>query len=408
MERQSALTEEHLIAEIDLRTDRTRRTIAASLGNGVVFLAFVVLPWLAGPSAVFGDFDTDEGVMLALPALLCVVLGLALYRLLGAKHWLYRTVDALELCASAAFPAFFPLLDAGTTAMAGVFLIVAGAFWGQAKPGRAKLFGSLLLGLGLITVVVRLVRGDGEGAMFSAVFVVASMVAYASSVRARLMAVRAELRRNLLREEARALRVARERQRIETELTAHVGAQIDVLAADLTHAGLAEAATARRVGELVSELVFPAAQPVALTELSELTFSRCRALCSGVRITHRTTQTTLTSVNADSSRAVLRIAQELVRNAVVHGRARTIELALSASGGELSLTVSDDGDGLTQAVANDASGGLLNARTWAAESGGSLRLQKAAGFNTSLIVTLLTDARGRTPSSAVPASGGMS
>lgn len=382
------MTEAQLLADVDLRTDRTRRSTPSMVGNGLLLIAFIFAPKLPGASSVFGDFDWREGALLSLPALTCVVIGALLYRRLGPNHRAYRALDAVELCTFHAFPAAFPLLDQGTSYIAGGFLLVSAAFWGQGKPGRARLYGALVTALALLAPVVLLVRGESHRATVAAVFGAASVLTYVMAVRARLEQVRAEARRNGLRESLRALRVGRELKRIEQQLTSHVGAQLDLLAYELAQAALPEAHAARRLSKMVSELVFPSAEPVSLNELAGIVFARARALCRGVCLVEHGPTNTESTVDGSSARAVLNIAQELVRNAVMHGRPRTVDVTVDADGGRLNLMVSDDGVGLPAAMYEAATGGLSNARAWLAERAGSITVEPRAGFSTSIVVTL--------------------
>jgi signal transduction histidine kinase len=69
--------------------------------------------------------------------------------------------------------------------------------------------------------------------------------------------------------------------------------------------------------------------------------------------------------------ALLRIGQELVRNAMTHGAAQVLFVSLSQDSGAVSLTVRDDGGGLDIDRFDRATGGLRNAKRWAEEQGGT-------------------------------------
>ncbi len=79
---------------------------------------------------------------------------------------------------------------------------------------------------------------------------------------------------------------------------------------------------------------------------------------------------------ADPIRAVhlFRIAQEAVSNALRHGRARNIIIALESGGGELSLRVSDDGAGFGGGSASSGGMGLNIMRYRARTLGGTLEI----------------------------------
>ena len=78
----------------------------------------------------------------------------------------------------------------------------------------------------------------------------------------------------------------------------------------------------------------------------------------------------------DPIRAVhlFRIAQEAVSNALRHGRARSIIIALEAGGGELALRVSDDGAGFTPGTPSAGGMGLNIMRYRARTLGGALEI----------------------------------
>jgi signal transduction histidine kinase len=81
-----------------------------------------------------------------------------------------------------------------------------------------------------------------------------------------------------------------------------------------------------------------------------------------------------------------RIAQEAVTNAVKHARAGEISIGLSAGGGKLTLTVSDDGVGI-QRVRSDGVGlRIMRYRAWAI--GASLAIESGLERGTLVRCTL--------------------
>ena len=78
----------------------------------------------------------------------------------------------------------------------------------------------------------------------------------------------------------------------------------------------------------------------------------------------------------DPIRAVhlFRIAQEAVSNALRHGRARSIIIALEAGGGELALRVSDDGAGFVPGTPTAGGMGLNTMRYRARVLSGALEI----------------------------------
>jgi signal transduction histidine kinase len=80
------------------------------------------------------------------------------------------------------------------------------------------------------------------------------------------------------------------------------------------------------------------------------------------------------------SRALLRIAQESVSNAIKHSGASLIAIDLSAASGRIRLSVSDNGAGFdTDLPLPQGSFGLIGMRERAAEIGASLEILSASG-----------------------------
>ena len=83
-----------------------------------------------------------------------------------------------------------------------------------------------------------------------------------------------------------------------------------------------------------------------------------------------------------------RIAQEAVRNAVRHGKAKRVEVALSADGPTVSLSVSDDGIGLPAPEARGDGLGLRIMKHRAAMIGARIAIAAQAGGGTLVACTL--------------------
>jgi two-component system sensor histidine kinase UhpB len=99
-----------------------------------------------------------------------------------------------------------------------------------------------------------------------------------------------------------------------------------------------------------------------------------------------------TPLGADTALVLYRAAQEGITNALRHGEARRIVLALAGTGSDVTLTLSDDGRGLGPAgAAQETSTGHYGLR-WLAERidslGGELRLEPALPRGAQLTVRL--------------------
>lgn len=80
-----------------------------------------------------------------------------------------------------------------------------------------------------------------------------------------------------------------------------------------------------------------------------------------------------------------RIAQEAVRNAVRHGRARSIRLHLSSATAKVRLTVTDDGSGMPPGAVDGTGMGLKIMRYRARILGGEVRFEPAEGGGTRIV-----------------------
>ena len=92
--------------------------------------------------------------------------------------------------------------------------------------------------------------------------------------------------------------------------------------------------------------------------------------------------------SAETEEELLRIGQEAVSNAVRHGRATKIEVALDYGEDALSLRVSDDGAGFVPAGFPAGTGahlGLMNMKERAEKIGGHVRISSEPGQGTAVL-----------------------
>ena len=82
--------------------------------------------------------------------------------------------------------------------------------------------------------------------------------------------------------------------------------------------------------------------------------------------------------------ALYRVAQEALHNVAKHARARTLELTLEVTGGEVALVVADDGQGFDPHGEFPGRLGLRSMRERAAAVGGTLEITSAPGAGTRL------------------------
>jgi signal transduction histidine kinase len=92
--------------------------------------------------------------------------------------------------------------------------------------------------------------------------------------------------------------------------------------------------------------------------------------------------------SAEMEEQLLRIGQEAVSNAVRHGRAARIEVALDYTRDAVSLKVSDDGAGfvpVVQPVENGEHLGLMNMKERAERIGGHVHISSSPGQGTAVL-----------------------
>jgi signal transduction histidine kinase len=160
------------------------------------------------------------------------------------------------------------------------------------------------------------------------------------------------------------------------ELRAGVGQEIAALAAALD-ANVAEQAqgTLAELGAIASSDTFASTRTaISVSALLARIDQKCRPLCDGIDYRTSTNDPAGRAVDSGAALALLRVAQELVRNAVTHGKAQAVFLDLTHEGTNVILAVRDDGRGLSAEALARSTGGLENARVWLGEQGGSLEL----------------------------------
>jgi PAS domain S-box-containing protein len=120
----------------------------------------------------------------------------------------------------------------------------------------------------------------------------------------------------------------------------------------------------------------------ALQELADYTERmfrvNCRFLCPDPVLVHNHTMAT----------HLYRIAQEAVSNAVRHGKARRITIALQRGADRIQLEIRDDGSGLPRDLSRAKGMGLRIMQYRAGMIGGSLRVQEAPKGGTSVTCLL--------------------
>lgn len=96
-------------------------------------------------------------------------------------------------------------------------------------------------------------------------------------------------------------------------------------------------------------------------------------------------------LSAEVANHLYRIAQEAVRNAVRHGRARSIRLHLTSARAKVTLSITDDGVGMPAEAMDSAGMGLKIMQYRARILGGEVRFEKAKPNGTRVICDVPTE-----------------
>jgi len=99
----------------------------------------------------------------------------------------------------------------------------------------------------------------------------------------------------------------------------------------------------------------------------------------------------LPRLSPDAELAVYRVAQESLTNVARHAQASRVAVTLDTGAGSLVLHVADDGRGMTEASAENGSGGLRGMREHALLVGGVLAIAPAAGGGVDVRLEVPTD-----------------
>ncbi|MGH2966906.1 MAG: sensor histidine kinase [Solirubrobacterales bacterium] len=161
-----------------------------------------------------------------------------------------------------------------------------------------------------------------------------------------------------------------ERARTARELHDEVGQSLTAVAlqAEQLSNAAADSGTAERLDEMARHLqgslddlrrIVRKLRPEALDDLGLVNALIALALRVGrgteVRI-ERELSSELPPLSSEQELVIYRVAQESLTNVVRHAQARTARIALAPEGGEVVLTVRDDGQGISNPEAADGSG----------------------------------------------------
>jgi signal transduction histidine kinase len=162
-----------------------------------------------------------------------------------------------------------------------------------------------------------------------------------------------------------------------------IARQLLALARNMARHSLAEAR--RSVRDLRSHLLEHNDLPAALREMAAPF-----AASSGVEIAVQYSGPHQ-KLSALTEHHLLRVAQEAIANALKHGRAKKVVVALNYADGPLQLSIRDDGVGFDPDVAGSVNGGhfgLLDMRERTEKIGGQFVLCSRPGHGTEVLISL--------------------
>lgn len=365
--------------------DAERRTWSFALLNVVALVLFALAPRIPRASHLFGAMTVPQGFVILTPGALATLACLQVHRTVGSDARAYRfaeTIESFLLYASNVFVVFATKM---TWPVLWILCPFTAVFWAITKPFDGRLYLGIIAAAHALGALAYVARGDSDRA-WVALFMGAAMAAlFATFARQGRRSVALEAERNVARAKLDEATLDQARRRIASALHDGIGREIAELGRDLErHAAashveidaLAEHARATRSGlDAIADASSGAA--CTLAELGARIDRACRPLCEGARYERAPTPDEARVIAADRARALLRVAQELVRNAVLHGRAGTVRVAFGVEADAVVLRVDDDGAGLCRARFDAATGGLANAAAWLGELEGRLDLLDA-------------------------------
>ncbi len=349
--------------------------------------ALGLAPLVPRSEHVFGTMTPGIGLLIIAPALVVMVFRRALYRGDPTRR-AYRLVDGLETALMYSEALWFVFGSGLTWSLLWVLCPFSSVFFAVTRPFYRWFYLPVIAISHGSHALACLLRGTTVDAAVTLLFGAVGCVIYLLAARVGQRSLHLQAERNVIQAELNETLLDRERSRIANALNTGVGHKIAELvkafegysAADgheLPAGVTAQAQTAldelkKIVGGSRSEQ--PQRSVASLGETLEL---KCRPLCEGLQYVQQVEGVQGGPVSQAVELAVVRVAQELVRNAVTHAKATTVSVTLGGDAQSLRLKVRNDGLPFSAEVFAGATGGLGNARLWLAELRGSLTLQSA-------------------------------
>lgn len=377
-----------IIEELDARADAERRSWSFTAQLAIANLGLALAPRVPQAERIFGALSGSTALTIVIPCFLPVFFSLFLYRRWGAKSRWYRVSDALEAFALYAIALLFIAVSGVRWSVLWALCPFSAIFFALTKPFRGAFYATLIVSSHAALALALVALGnETEGVVSLGVGAVA-LAAFATTARSQRNAVLAEADRNVARTGLAQRQLDEERDRIASSLTNGVAQELAALAEELSTAtrgetpSLALVQATKQAQAALLELASITAEgrfstlPRSLAQLAALLERKLGALCVNAEYRQALVGNGAAEIAPATALALLRIGQELVRNAITHGGARTVTVELAQLDHEVALAVTDDGSGLRDERLRSATGGLANVRRWLQE--GSGRLQRSS------------------------------
>lgn len=386
---------ERLRTEARRHAQAERRTPGFTVQLVVMNAAFAVAPAVPGAEAIFGVLPISLGVTLVAISMTSVIVNSVLYRRIDPDGRLYRATEAVEIALLYSAQVAFVYFGGIDWSPLWALCPFAALFFALTQPFATRASAALFAGVHGLFALAALIEGRGTAALISVAMGLVTFLAYsllASVKRTEMLAI---VDRNVVRGEAATHRIDHEKAGI----AAQIGESVSLRLANLI--GALETLDAPELAPLLTqanaarrEVVNIAAQarpvlPDSLSALAVMLERRLAPLCVEATCTIERTGLIDLTLEPSLALALLRITQELVRNAITHGGAKDLSVVIHGEADSASLVVRDDGIGLHADVFAQSPGGLRNVRRWAEEQGGSFH-HHARSTGTELRVSFLT------------------
>lgn len=373
-----------MIADAELRAAQERRSLRFTLSLLVSEVLFALAPLVPGASRFFGALSVAEVSAMLAPGPVAALVSVGLYRRLGPSsraHQVSEVVESTLLFSGPLAIVFFAgVLGSPIWALSAFTAI----FWGLTKPFWAPVYLGIILGTHGLMAAASVLRGEASLAGLSVAVGLGAALTFIVVGRRRMAQFLAQADRNVARVESYERLLETERERVARALTAEVADRLEDFVERLRARapsgetrphGSAASLAAHALEELraITSGASESLLPDTIGGLARLIEQKVRPLCTEARYSQTLATEPDLSVSSATALAVIRIMQELVRNAVTHGNARTITVRLAREGTALSLSVRDDGGGLCNERFLAATGGLRNVERWVSERGGTFQ-----------------------------------